>query len=168
MENENPKPVVVDKKARLVYSGELILFALAFIVLGILLLLGIIPMSDRRALIFTYITLIGGTAGLVDIVWVFLSKKRRAKNSLIDKALLVPSALVVIGFDIYSLSAGLQEYLYYQILMSSLFFYLAAAYLFEGIYHYFKPIPALVIAQQEEDEKEEKDSQPKTEETPKS
>jgi hypothetical protein len=167
METGKDKPVIVDKKARLVYSGEVILFAIAFVVLGILLLLGVIPMTERRALIFTYVTLCGGILGLGDIVWVFLSKKRRKKNSLIDKALLVPSALAVVSCDIYSLSAGLQADLYYQILMSTLFFYLGAAYLFEGIYHYHKPIPALVEAQKEEDEKEQKETDPQKEDTTK-
>ena len=49
------------KKIKLIYSGELLAFALVFIVLGILELLKVIKLSERFQLIFKIITLVGAT-----------------------------------------------------------------------------------------------------------
>lgn len=148
------------KKAKLIYSGELLLFTIVFIVLGVLMLLGILGNKDLFKQIFSWVTLFGSTWLIVDFFWVLLSKKRRAKNSLLDKALLLPSASCTIAFDIFCLIngplnvndlAGVNLYGYY---CGSLFMYFAAVYLFQAIYHYFYPIPGLLEDDKKAEEKE--------------
>ena len=131
------------KKIKMIYSGELLLFAVVFIVLGILELLRVIKLSDRFQLIFKIVTLVGATWLVTDFVWVLLSPKRRAKNALMDKAMMLPLAVYLYVFDIlgFVLQPG---YGYYQVGVPVAFFYLSCAYVFQGIYHYYNPTPAVI------------------------
>lgn len=131
------------KKIKLIYSGELLAFALVFIVLGILELLKVIKLSERFQLIFKIITLVGATWLVADFIWVLLSPKRRAKNALMDKAMMLPLAIYLYVFDIlgFVLQPG---YGYYQIGIPAAFFYIACAYAFQGIYHYYHPVPTVL------------------------
>ena len=81
------------------------------------------------------------------------SKKRRKKNSLLDKVLVLPSGTFLIGYDLYVLITqddGIISYV-----MGGVFIYLAAVYLFEGIYHWFVTHPYLL----EDEEKTENTQQ---------
>lgn len=129
-------------KAKLIYSGELLIFAIVFAVLGILILLEVINVWDWKKIAFTWVTLFGGFLLWGDFVWLLCSKKRRKKNSLLDKILVLPSASFLIGYDLYSLIKGDDSII--SIVMGSVFVYLAAVYLFEGIYHWFKTHPGLL------------------------
>ena len=147
----------IEKKNKLIYSGELLLFAVVFLVLGILELLFIIRLSDRFQLIFKIITLVGATWLVADFFWTFFSKKRRVKNSLLDKIIVLPLAVYLYAFDIAGFVVA-RPYEYYQIGVPVVFFYITCAYTFEAIYHYYKPIPLILLAIEEEiKEKEEKE-----------
>ncbi len=155
----------IEKKTKLIYSGELILFSVIFLVLGVLELVKIITLSDRFQLIFKILTLIGASWLVIDFIWMMLSKKRKERNSFMDKVMMLPLAAYLYGFDI----AGFiypRTYEYYQIGVSIAFFYIACAYLFQGIYHYHKPIPMIIEAIEEEEKKllEEAEAKEKSQE----
>ncbi len=131
------------KKIKWIYSGELLIFAVVFLTLGILELLAVIKQSERFQLIFKIVTLVGATWLVTDFVWVLLSPKRRAKNSLMDKAMMLPLAIYLYVFDIlgFVLQPGPG---YYQVGVPIAFFYIACAYVFQGIYHYYNPTPMVL------------------------
>ena len=144
------------KKIKLIYSVELLVFAVVFLVLGILELLAVIKLSERFQLIFKIITLVGATWLITDFTWVMLSQKRKKKNSVLDKAMMLPLALYLYVFDILSfiLKPG---YGYYQVGVPAAFFYVSCVYVFQGIYHFYNPVPS-VIEMIEEMEKEEQEA----------
>ena len=144
------------KKIKLIYSVELLVFAVVFLVLGILELLAVIKLSERFQLIFKIITLVGATWLITDFTWVMLSQKRKKKNSVLDKAMMLPLALYLYVFDILSfiLKPG---YGYYQVGVPAAFFYVSCVYVFQGIYHFYNPVPS-VIEMIEEIEKEEQEA----------
>ena len=150
--------MTIEKKNKLIYSGELLLFSVVFIVLGILELIHVINLSDRFQLIFKIITLVGATWLTFDFFWTLLSKKRRARNSLLDKAMLLPLAVYLYAFDIAGFVVA-RPYEYYQIGVPVAFFYISCAYIFQSIYHYYKPIPMLLEAIEEEKKEKEKKEQ---------
>ena len=134
-------------KAKLIYSGELLLFSIVFLVIGILEMTEVIHIKDIVITIFNWVTLFGGTWVIVDFFWVLFSKKRRAKNSILDKACLLPAGIYLITFDLIALIGQVSKtdnYNYYRFGISSLLLYLGCVYIFQGIYHWFKPIPGLV------------------------
>ena len=132
-----------EKRIKMIYSGELLVFAVVFIVLGILELLAVIKLSERFQLIFKIITLVGATWLIADFVWVMVSPRRKAKNSVMDKAMMLPLAVYLYTFDIigFVLQPG---YGYYQVGVPAAFFYISCAYAFQGIYHYYHPIPTVL------------------------
>ena len=156
-------------KAKLVYSGELIAFAILFLVLGILKINNIMNLSRKEgATWYTYffviLTLLGGTWFVVDFIWTLSSPKRKKKSSLVDKIILLPSSIGTFIFDIYALVVGIEtirqpiESINNNLLnyyTSFLFFYFSFIYVFQAIYHYKYPIPLLL----EEIEKEKKEKE---------
>lgn len=149
----------IEKKNKLIYSGELIIIAIVFLVIGILELLKIIKLSDNFQLIFKILTLIGASWVFTDFFWTIFSKKRKARNSLLDKIMMLPLAIYLVVFDIIGFAIA-KPYDYYQIGVPLAFFYIACAYIFQGIYHYYNPIPLILEAIEEEKAaKEEKEKQ---------
>ena len=132
-----------EKRIKMIYSGELLVFAVVFIVLGILELLAVIKLSERFQLIFKIITLVGATWLIADFVWVMVSPRRKAKNSVMDKAMMLPLAVYLYTFDIigFVLQPG---YGYYQVGVPAAFIYISCVYAFQGIYHYYHPIPTVL------------------------
>ena len=128
------------RKIKLIYSGELIVIAIVFLTLGILEMLHVMTLYDRFQLIFKIITLVGVAWIIFDFFWTLLSEKKRKKNSLLDKILLLPVAIYLLAFDIYGFISP-RPYEYYQIGVPLAFYYIACVYLFEGFYHYYHPIP---------------------------
>ncbi len=140
----------IEKKTKLIYSGELLIFAILFLVIATLEILGVIGKKEIMMIIFNWVTIFGGTWMLVDFFWVLFSKKRRKKNSLLDKAMLIPAGIYLIVFD--SLCFAQLSFItmeFRRLMMGILFYYLGACYLFQGIYHYFFPVPAIVAAIEE-------------------
>ncbi len=149
------------KKAKLVYSGELAFFAVAFSVLGILLLTNVLhPSNLILRQVFVYISLVGGTWVIADFIWCLASEKRRKKNSLLDKATLLPVAVSIIAIDIITLVKGFEETLeFHRIAVGILFLYIAVAYGFQAVYHYYHPLPMLVQAVEEGLAEEQKEKE---------
>ena len=148
------KKVDPHKKMKLIYSGELLLFAILFLVIGILKLTGVMRYNETRRIIFNYITMFGGLWGIIDFLWGAISKKRRARICLLDKALLLPLILFLETFDIISLTMKPENEAFYVISTGCAFLYITVIYTFQAIYHYFKPIPGL-FEDEEEEQKEE-------------
>ena len=143
-------------KTKLIYSGELILFAVVFLVLGLLIVLHVINLSKNYRYIFTFLTLAGSIYLIFDFVWFCVSKKRQKKNSFIDKVLVAPLGIALLTIDLISIISGIEKmpYEYFQYACSSIFFYAAFVYLFQGIYHLKVPAKALVVAYEKEEAKE--------------
>lgn len=142
-------PLSSTTKTLLIYSGELLIFSLVFLALGILVLTKVFYLSELRQQIFTWVTLFGGLVTLGDFLWVLLSKKRRKKSSLIDKILVAPVGLGLFVADLTALIMGNMPYEFYQFAMGGVFCYLGLVYAFEGVFHYFHPIPGLLEDEEE-------------------
>ena len=139
-------------KAKLIYSGELLLFAIAFFVIALLEFIQVIKISDRHHRIFNWLTIFGGTWLIADFLWALLDKKRRKRVALIDKIIHLPVGIYLISFDLFCLISKPTNRLVYQYGIPIALSYLFACYTFEAIYHFFYPVPGLI------DVKEDKDS----------
>ena len=141
----------LEKKAKLIYSGEILLFSILFYVLATLEVLGVIGKREIMMVIFNWLTIFGGTWMIADFIWLMCSKKRKQKNSIIDKALLVPLGIYLITFDIICFSGQpFVDMAFRRLMMGIAFYYIATTYLFQAIYHWFRPVPALLQEVEEE------------------
>ena len=141
-------------RAKLIYSGELLIFAIAFIVIAILKLTNVIKYNETRALIFNWITIFGGTWLVADMIWALVDKKRQKRICVIDKIIHAPAGIYFITFDLYCLIARPGES-FYQIGIPVALLYLASCYIFESLYHFKHPIPGLLEGLEENDKQEE-------------
>ena len=149
----------LEKKVKLIYSGELIFFALVFFVIATLEILGIIGKREIILIIFNWVTIFGGSWMIADFIWLMCSSKRQKKNSKIDKALLVPAGLYLITFDIICFTnASFVTLEFRRLMMGIVFYYLGAVYIFQGIYHWFRPIPGLLEDIRKEQQKAEQEA----------
>ena len=150
----------VEKKVKLIYSGELLFFAALFIVIATLEVLGKIGKNTIVLTIFNWVTIFGGTWMIADFIWLLCSPKRRKKNSVLDKALLVPAGIYLITFDIICFTqASFVTLEFRRLMMSIVFYYFAAVYIFQGIYHWFHPVPGLMEDIKKEQEQADKEKQ---------
>ena len=165
----------IEKKTKLIYSIELIIIAVIFAVVATLQIVGVLGKNEIMQTVFNWITIFGGAWMIVDFLWILFSKKRRAKNCLLDKILVLPLAIFLITFDIMCFAQlSFVNTRFRQIMLGCAFYYVFVVYLFEGIYHYYKPIPAIIQAieetkkaeQEQENQEaiEEKPEEPKEEE----
>ncbi len=150
MEKQPMEPL---KKVKLMLLVEYLLFAAIFLVLGILFLVDVIKVAEWKRYAFTYVTLAGGLWIVVDFFWCVFSPKRRAKNSMVDKWIVLPVGLALLAFDIYAITQGCAETLPYRWFIGADLAYLGVAYIFESIYHWFFPIPAVIEAALADEEK---------------
>ena len=95
------KKLNTEQKIKLIYCGELVLIAIIALVIGILKLTGVMQTKPNRLFVYNIITSAGAIWFVVDLVWALVSKKRRKKVSLLDKALLLPVSGYLAFFDIY-------------------------------------------------------------------
>lgn len=153
-------------KAKLIYSGELIIIAIVFLVIAILKITQVIPTNATRHLVINWITLFGGLWVVIDFFWGLLSKKRRPKISLLDKSLHLPAGLYMITFDLFCIISQTKDENILRFGFPIAILYLCACYIFEGIYHFYHPVPGLLAAVVEEEvpdnieeNKEEKDNE---------
>lgn len=151
-----------ETKVKLIYSGEILLFAIIFAVLATLKITRVIGYNPKRALIFNYITLAGVAWGFIDFIWAIASKKRRARISLIDKCLTLPLAIFMLVFDLINIIKQPGEDFYVYMLSTALY-YVVCIYLFMGIYHWFYPNKELLQAIEEDRLEKEKKEQEKKE-----
>ena len=142
-------------KAKLIYSGELLIIAIVFIVIAILKLTDVLIYKEIRSQIFNWITLFGGAWVIADLIWAIVDKKRQKRICLIDKIIHAPAGIYFIAFDLYCLIAH-PSGTFYQRAIPVVLFYLAACYIFESIYHFKYPIPGLI--EEEEENKQMEDS----------
>lgn len=150
-------------KCKLFYSGELIIIAIIAIVLGALFLASIIKVADWKKWLFTLLTLVGGLWAIYEFVWTLKSEKKRKRSCLLDKILLLPNGVFLIGLDIYALVRLAQDkawtgdrgFNYFAAVIGGALIYLGAVYIFEGIYHWFKIHPLVYEMMEEDKEKEE-------------
>lgn len=143
-------------KAKLIYSGELLLFAVAFITIAVLKFTYVIPYNSVRATIFNWITIFGGTWLLVDLFWAIFDKKRQKRIAIIDKIIHSPAGLYLIAFDLYCLISQTQDQNVYQIGVPIVLCYLGLCYIFEAIYHYKYPVPGIIdVVEQENNQIEQ-------------
>lgn len=142
------------KKAKLIYSIEYIVIAIVAIVFGVLIWLRVLGKSDHFPYVYTILTMIGAAWIIADFIWASASPKRRLRISYLDKILNLPLGLGLLAFDIYSLVTGLGQDVYQAKYVAVFFLYIAVNYLFQGIYHYFKPVPGFIDAVLEDEEKE--------------
>ena len=91
-----------DKKFKLIYSGEFLLFSLIFLVLGFLKLFGVIGTNSTYRLIFNIVTCVGICFITGDFIFSLLNKKRRAKVCLLDKIITLPAAILLIVYNTLS------------------------------------------------------------------
>lgn len=149
------------KKTKLIYSGELVVFSVIFLVIGFFKLFGVIGTNPTYRLVFSIITSCGALFMYGDFLFSLINKKRRAKVCLLDKIINLPAATYLIVYNILSfLAIGnvivLPE-LFYKISMAAVIFYLSGSYCFQGIYHYFNPTKELLEAiQLDEEERKRK------------
>ena len=134
------------KKVKLLFLIEYLLIAALFIVLGTLFLTDVIKVAEWKRYVFTYVTLFGGAWLVIDFFWCMFSKSRRVKISMVDKWIIMPVGVVLIVFDIYAIINGCAETLPYRWVIGADLAYIGAAYLFQAIYHWYRPIPALLDA----------------------
>lgn len=142
-------------KVKLMLAIEYLIFVALFTVLGVLFLTGVIKVAEWKRYAFTYVTLAGAIWILVDFFWTAFSPARRAKHCFLDKILLLPVGLVLVSWDIYAIVNGCAESLPYAYFIGGDFCYLAAVYLFQTIYHWYRPIPAVIEAALEDEKEKE-------------
>ncbi len=151
-------------KAKLIYSGEIFIFAIVFLTLGILFLVRIIDVQDYKKWLFPILTLVGGLWNISELIWALSSPKKRKKTSLLDKFLLLPASIAFLSFGTYALivmivnpsSTVLDNF--FPVYIGVALLYSSLIYFFQSIYHYFVPLPALLIAI-EEDRKSQENKQ---------
>ena len=148
-----------ETKYKLIYSGELALFAILFGVFSVLKFTGVLGHNPTRALVFNWITIFGGTWGIADFIWAICSKKRQQRISLLDKFLLLPLSIFIITYDLICF-INKPEPSFYSIMIGIAFAYVAVVYCFEAVYHFYHPIPGFL--DDEEDEEKHENSEENT------
>lgn len=138
-------------KIKLIYSGELALFSIIFIVLGILELVGVIAIKEWFLNVFKFLTLAGSAYFIFDFITCFTNKRKREKVCLVDKfsTIIFPPYLITI--DVLLLTKNEFVWSNPQYFIGPLFIAFACAYIFQAIYHWFYPLKELF-----EDDEEEK------------
>ena len=145
-----------NEKAKLIYTLELAIFACLFLTLGILFLVGVLKTSLWKKWLVLTVGTLGAVWCFVDFFWMIKSPKRRAKNSMLDKVLVLPNALYALIINIYfwvKLAPFNEESdaIFAYCLGASLC-YFALIYVIEGIYHWKHPVPGLLEAENEIEE----------------
>ena len=142
------EPMSIALKGKLIIQGEYLLIGLVFLVIGILKVVGIFQTnSEVRFRIFNFVTILGSTWILIDFLWSSFSKKRREKIDYLDKILVLPAGLALMTFDIYSFvtwNEGIPSFASYAI--GTVFIFIGVIYLFQAVYHWFRPTKALLNA----------------------
>ena len=146
-------------KAKLLYSGELLIFALVFLTLAILKVTNVFKYNATRSTIFNWITLFGGTWLIVDLMWAIFDKKRQKRIAIIDKFIHAPAGIYLIAYDLYCLITKPEDPKFYQYGVSIALGYLGLCYIFESIYHFKYPVPGIIDAVEQEKTMQENQSE---------
>ena len=146
------KKMDVLTKAKLIYSCELGIFAITFLVMAILKATGVMGSDATRLRIFNWVTLFGGTWLMIDFFWAVFDKNRQKRIALIDKCIHLPAGIYLIAFDLYCLITNPAidgPICRYGVPIA--FTYLGLCYAFEAIYHFYHPVPSLLDTIEEDD-----------------
>ena len=153
------KKLSKETKYKLIYSGELMLFAVIFLTLSILKFTRVMNYNETRRIVFNWITIAGGAWGIADFTWAMCSKKRQQRISLLDKFLILPLTLFILTFDFISLIAKPTDTSFYINMIAIAFLYVALIYIFQAIYHFYRPIPGLLDDDEDDGNKEKEESE---------
>ncbi len=157
VEKEPKKKMSSSKKAIIIYTVELLVIAAVFATIATLEIARVIKISTVQHVIFNIVTTFGGLWLIADFVWASFSEKRKARVSYLDKVLHLPLGIYLICFDLIMYTHwNVLAYEVYLYGMTSAFYYVAACYTFEAIFHIFKPVPGF-IDDEEDDKKEDPD-----------
>lgn len=152
------------KKFNRIYVIELFVIAAVVITLATLKLLNILGNSQNFHHVFNAITAIAATYIIIDFVWLCFSKPRQKRNSWFDKISLLPFAISLLVFDIICFIKWNEEISYYSLFVSIVFYYIAAIYIAQGVYHLaFKPAPSIVEAATQEFNKQKENERVESE-----
>ena len=142
------------KKAKLIYTIELGVFATAFLVVAILQFVHVINFATTHLRIINWVTIFGSSIGLADFVWFLFSPVRRKKNSMFDKVALVPLMIYILVFDIICfVNYDNPQLELAQIMIPIALCYVALAYSIEAVYHWYVPLPMLLESLEEDKNK---------------
>ena len=136
-------------KTKLIYSGELLIFAIAFIVIGTLQAFGIMNMSEGFLNVFKFLTLVGVAYFIFDFVTTFTNKKKKENACWVDKFSTIILPPYILTIDILLISNNEYVWTNYKFFIVPLIYYLGAVYLFQAIYHWFVPLKALFEDEEE-------------------
>ena len=138
-------------KAKLIYSGELAIFAIVFLVFAILKFAGVMGVSETRLKVFNWITIFGGSWIIADFIWAIFDKKRQKRIALIDKCIHLPAGLYLVTFDLYCLIAKPAiDSPICKFGVPIVLAYLCLCYTFEAIYHFKYPVPGIIDVVEQE------------------
>lgn len=139
-------------KIKLIYSGEILIFAIIFALIGILDVTGVKEIKDWVLNVFKVIALLGGAYFIYDFVTTFTNKKKREKACLVDKfsTIFIPPYTITLAIMLWANNAFVIENRRYFI--GFLLIAISVVYLFQAIYHWFFPLKELL--EDEENEKE--------------
>ena len=135
-------------------------FAILFLVFAILKFTRVMGYNETRRIVFNWITLFGSAWGITDFIWAISSKKRQQRISLLDKILVLPLVAFIITYDLISLIAKPANEAFYINMLGAAFAYIAVIYIFESIYHFYRPIPGLFDDLEEEEKEENSQEKP--------
>ena len=148
-------------KAKLIYTIEISIFALAFLVIAILQIVRVIKFGETHLRVINWITIFGASIGIIDFIWFLNSPVRRKKNSMLDKCLLVPLMIYILVFDIICfINYENPQVDLAQIMIPIALIYVSAVYTLEAVYHWYKPVPMLFEALEEEKENPQEEVNP--------
>ena len=142
-------------KAKLIYTIELVIFAIAFLVVAILQFVRVINFKETHLRIINWVTIFGSSIGLADFVWYLCSPVRKKKNSPLDKCALVPLMIYIIVFDIICfVNYDNPQLELAQVMIPIALCYVTLVYSIEAVYHWFHPLPLIYEAVEEDKKKE--------------
>lgn len=138
-------------KYKLVYSVELAVFAVAFMIIGLLQITHVIILHPFFIQLFNWVTMFGSIWVIFDLCWTLRSEKRRKKVSLFDKVTLGIFAIYVFIIDIIMFSNYLKlPRFWYQTLIGDAVFYIGIIYIMQAYWHYRYPVLSIVEAVEQE------------------
>lgn len=139
------------KKANKVYVIELLVIAAIIIVLATLKLVGILGKSQSFRHVFNIITTVGFVWITTDFVLMFTSKRHRKRNSMFDKVTLLPFAIALIVLDIICfINWDVETLEYFSLAVSIIFYYAAAVYIAQALFHIKHPLPSIIAIANED------------------
>lgn len=134
-------------KMKLIYSGELLVFFIIFIVIGVLEVTSVLGINEVVRNIFNFVTVIGFIWIVIDLIWTLKSEKHRKSNSLFDKFSVLPVAIYILVIDIIMfINFGTLEQYIYQLFIGITLLSLGTVYLIQAIYHWFNIHPMILEA----------------------